>query len=331
MNSFTPNVKRVSKVDVKSTLKLGATLAKQKRFDEAAQQFEEALQADPNSIKALIALGNIAYRQGQYDESLSYYQRAIRLDPMKTAPQLRAGRILLKQDQPIKALEHFLNVIRIDPKTTLAYAGAGQAYFQEKNYDEAVQQLQLALRLNPQMVAVRQHIALIYTNQGKHDKALTELQTALRTKPNSPHLHLTIGQIYLLKGDFAAARGAFEQAIELNDEPSDKALLGLAEALLGSGRHNEAAEVLQSMPQRPQITARHHKLWGDIYTAKGLFKEAAESYQAVTLAEADEQDISLSDDLLSMQEDADWEDVASTRRQSAKAILENRRAKFQAK
>ncbi len=331
MTQFTPSVKRVSKVDTKTKLKLGNSLAKQKRFEEAVKEFEEILQQDPTSAPAYSALGNIAYRQNLYSEALEYLHKAIQLDPLKLAPQLRAGRVYLKQKNLEGALEQFLNVIRIDPKSTLAHAGAGQVYLLQKKYEDAIKHFRIALQLNPQMAAIRQRLAVAYLNQGKLGNSLAELTSALRTNPNDSKLHLGVGQTYLLQKDFPSARTAFETAIKLSDDPPTAAKLGLAEALIGEKRYGEANEVLQSMPPQVSLTARHHKLWGDVYTAQGLFKEASEAYKAASISATE--DVSISDflsgdTLLEGQDEEAWEERASTYRQSAEAIVEKRRAAF---
>jgi thioredoxin-like negative regulator of GroEL len=122
---------------------------------------------------------------------------------------------------------------------------------------------------------------------------------------------------------------AFATAIKLSDEPPTAANLGLAEALIGEKRFGEATEVLQSLPAQVSLTARHHKLWGDVYTAQGLFKEADEAYKAASLAATEDvgiNDLLSEDTLLEGQEEESWEERAMTSRQLAEAVIAKRRA-----
>jgi tetratricopeptide (TPR) repeat protein len=337
MTQFTPSVKRVGQADVSSKLKLGSSLMKQKRLDEAQKEFEEALKADPASDRALLALGTIAYRLGRYDESVGYFSRAAQLQPTKPGPHMKMGRVYLKQKEAAKALQEFLDVIKINPKTTLAHVGAGEAYFRQRSYDQAIQEFKVALSLNPQLSPVRQRLALALSNQGKVEEATKELQSAIRIRPKEPKLHAGLGRLAILRNDFPTAVEAFSTAINLYKGDQDgykgvpeSPMLGLAEALIGGNRYDEAVDILQAMPQKSELSSRHHKLWGDIYTGKGLFKEAAQAYQASSLAAADDSDADSFnvDSLLADQEDLDWEMISANYRNTANNILDQKRKKF---
>lgn len=59
----------------------GAILAKQKRYDEAAEQFNAALVLDPNFYQAKLNLAEVNLRQGKYGEAARLYEEMQRLDP----------------------------------------------------------------------------------------------------------------------------------------------------------------------------------------------------------------------------------------------------------
>ena len=59
----------------------GAILTKQKRYDEAAEQFNAALALDPNFYQAKLNLAEVNLRQGKYAEAARRYEELQRLDP----------------------------------------------------------------------------------------------------------------------------------------------------------------------------------------------------------------------------------------------------------
>jgi len=59
----------------------GAIFAKQKRYDQAAEQFNAALALDPNFYQAKLNLAEVDLRRGKYGEAARRYEEMQRLDP----------------------------------------------------------------------------------------------------------------------------------------------------------------------------------------------------------------------------------------------------------
>ena len=59
----------------------GAIFTKQKRYDQAAEQFNAALALDPNFYQAKLNLAEVNLRQGKYGEAARRYEEMQKLDP----------------------------------------------------------------------------------------------------------------------------------------------------------------------------------------------------------------------------------------------------------
>jgi tetratricopeptide (TPR) repeat protein len=59
----------------------GAIFIKQKRYDEAAQQFKQALELDPKFYPAKLNLAEVNLLQGKYADAAQLYQELKQLDP----------------------------------------------------------------------------------------------------------------------------------------------------------------------------------------------------------------------------------------------------------
>ena len=68
--------------------------AQANRLDEAAQLYEKAIAASPESAFLLRDLADVEAKQGKTDEALSRYRRAIELDSSDAASRIRVGEIL---------------------------------------------------------------------------------------------------------------------------------------------------------------------------------------------------------------------------------------------
>jgi tetratricopeptide (TPR) repeat protein len=60
---------------------LGRIYESQKKFDQALQQYQAALNRNQNFVPSLLLLGDLSYRLKKYSEAESAYKKAIKLEP----------------------------------------------------------------------------------------------------------------------------------------------------------------------------------------------------------------------------------------------------------
>ena len=337
MSQFTPTIKRVeTKAQGKSKIKLGLQLLKEKRFEEAEVQLKEIIQENPASWRAHIFLGNLRYKQKNYSEALDHFGTAIRVEPLKIQGYLFAAKVYLKQKQLDGALEKLQEATKLDPKSPFPYLGMGHIYFarngndQEKvkDYAKSLDYFTKAVRLNPRLAIARQRLALVYIRQEKFSEAVAQIHAALRLENNNPEAHATLGQIYLSRQEYDAALSSFQTSIEQKSEASSSTRFGLIEALIKNERVKEAQATLEAMPETEKFAAIRHKLWGDIYHHQGLFKEAAEEYNAATLLgieEASPVDEGEDFDILAESDNVQWAELSGKYKDSTQEALMQRR------
>lgn len=327
---FESSVKRVNSglVAVKGDLRRAKSLIKEKRFEEALTEVEAAIKADSASLQAHFVAGNLKARLGRKEEALVHFQSAIRINPSKTKPYLRAGKICLEQKKYDDALSLFEAAIKVNPKLAVAYVAAGQALLEQQKYDRAVERFTQSLRLNPRMIAARQRLAVAYSKLHKYSEAAGQLQAALRVAPDNTSAYAALGRVHLLQKNFAAAQEAYRKAIALKPEGRASVHLGLAEALLEENRLAEANQVLTEIPQKGQLGARLHTLWGDLYKRQGLFKQSAEEYQAAAMlaAESDELSELTGIDFMQEKDDSYWEQLVESFNAKAQVKIAERRS-----
>jgi cytochrome c-type biogenesis protein CcmH/NrfG len=124
-------------------IKLGRTLAKQKRIDQAILEFEQILQTNPENANACYYLGRLYEDENEFQRALDYYRMALGLEPTSQTVLNRIAWLLATcPDSSIRngqeAIEladqlggGFLNHKRGDYLCTLAAAYAETARYQE--------------------------------------------------------------------------------------------------------------------------------------------------------------------------------------------------------
>ena len=80
---------------------------------------------------------------------------------------------------------------------------------------------------------------------GKHSQAIAHAEAAVLAEPHNAAYRAILGSAYLDAGRFGSAATSFDDAIQLGDI-SARTALSLALAMLGEGRHHEAASLLNS-------------------------------------------------------------------------------------
>ena len=340
MPKFIPSVKRLTEernqvkvqdiapqVSDRDRLKLGLSLAKEKRLDEALDEFKAVLQNNSSSIPAHMGAGTVYLRQKRYDEAMTHFQSAVKLDPLMSKAALKVGRIYFIKGELDKAAEEFQNALNLDPKSTQAYVAMGQVFMKQKNYEAAIKQISKALRLNPQLAKARLLVAQIYKAQGKIPEAIAILKSVIAIDPKLFLPYLLIGRLHLIQKEYSAAKEAFQEIItkELPTPAANLAkLLGFTEALIGVNELEEATQILRNLPEVDATAAKKHQLFGDIFYNQGLFRQATEEYQAAKLL-ASKQENALNEidefDILIEQDDAHWEELASTYRAAGKNLI----------
>ena len=181
----------------------------------------------------------------------------------------------LRENRPQLALEEFKKAVKQDGKSPYFQKGLGLAYTQLGKYDEAVAAFRKALQINPYYVDVRNDLGSALMLSGKRNEGKAEFVAAYNDPTNpSPDLSSrNLGQAYLEEKNYTEAANWFRTSLGKNKTLVD-AHTGLAEALLGLGRPEEAVPVLEgALKEVPGDVSLLLSL-GDAYYRAGRFTEA---------------------------------------------------------
>jgi hypothetical protein len=117
-----------------------------------------------------------------------------------------------------KAIKCFDEALAIIPANWKALLLRGKALQTLGEHEEALTTFLRAHECDPTQVMVAVEMGAAAGRVGRHDVAVRVMEAAARERPDDPRLPFNLGLSYLLLRDFAAARGAFERAIELEPE-----------------------------------------------------------------------------------------------------------------
>lgn len=253
-------------------------------YAHALQEYETAVQLDPQSGYIMEQAAELALEAGQADRALDLAERLIGVDPKNPKARLLSGNIHWARGDLSRAQRAFEDALRIDPKHSDALFALGnllnaqspekarryfqdylsssperpaEAYYQMALVDvrlgrtqAAMENLRAAIRMDPQFVQARYSLAHLYESRRDTEAALGEYLAILDREPDNVALLNHVGELYFLRGEADAAAGHFlkAKASAPNNPGSCLWLAMLAEAkgdFAGAARHLSESAALK--------------------------------------------------------------------------------------
>lgn len=162
-------------------------------FEEATNQFQEALKIDTNNSLGYTGMGTIYYQKRLIPRAKSYFTKAIKLNTKDTMALERLGDIYLNDDKSYmparNAFEEIISLYPSYPDAYFYYASASQAI---KEFDTAIEYFNKASAMDPLGITLGYYapvrIGDIYYKELKdYAKALEFYNNALKINPENSY------------------------------------------------------------------------------------------------------------------------------------------------
>jgi len=226
----------------------------------AEKLLTNSIATDPNQANANAALGEIYLRQKKFPEAANRFQAALQLDPDSAEYVFGFARVLLASRRPSQLVAFLKSVEgRFGGLPNYQYA-LGLGLYGEHHYTEAAAILERLLTSNPPRRDKVEHVlGDAYFAMGKLDDAETAYRKALEENPKNPDYYLSYATLLRHEGpeklDDAILRLKSAQRIS----PADWRIgLQLGLRYESKGEYADAAPLLEHAIQKdPDLTAAH--------------------------------------------------------------------------
>ncbi len=192
-----------------------------KQYEQAAQLFTQAIQADPKDYAAHFHLALVYSLTGKDADAIPEYQKTLELQPGLYQAELNLGILLVR----------------------------------EKRAKEAVGMLDAAVRTKPQEFRAQWHLAEALLASGDAAGAEAHYRAAAELDPKSAPAELGLGRAQAGQNRLAEAAGHFRKAAEL-DGNFNGALLELAGLYEQNHQPEEAIALYQKFPGNVEAERR---------------------------------------------------------------------------
>ena len=154
------------------------------RYEEAIDTYQKINELKIDA-KNYLKIGVCYYNKKNIDEAINNYNKAIELNPNFTEAYFNKGICLSNQQKKEEAIEVFNKAIEIVNNDAELYLNRGYCYFSLKNFRKALKDFNKAIELRPNFSEAYCRKAACYQEMKKEQEALLEYKHAI--KINDPH------------------------------------------------------------------------------------------------------------------------------------------------
>jgi Tfp pilus assembly protein PilF len=140
------------------------------KTEKAIDAYETAVRLDPQRDDTRIQLGNLFYSQQRYDEARQQYQEAVRINPSANN-RFSLGQAFLKTGRFRAAEAEFRAIERMEPESPNGPYGYGLTLYAQKRHEEAIRQFQAAVDLDRNFYDAYAEMGYAYADLGDMDRA----------------------------------------------------------------------------------------------------------------------------------------------------------------
>jgi tetratricopeptide (TPR) repeat protein len=170
---------------------LGRTYFEAEKFDQAAELYEEARQAEPYDSKWLVELARMYAHTKNNEKLIQTLKELVPTDADELDQRKRLARLLLAAGRPAEAERYAREALEIDVIDAEAEQCLGEALLGQKQWAGAIKTLQLAMALYEKAKApekaneARLKLAFAYQGGEQKEKALSEVVQVLARDPEN--------------------------------------------------------------------------------------------------------------------------------------------------
>jgi tetratricopeptide (TPR) repeat protein len=189
-------------------------------FEEAEQEFQSALQTDPQYVDAMLNLAAAYSGQGRYNEAVQQLNRALAINPSRADLHSQLARAYVGLEKFPQARDEAAVALQLDRKQAEAHNAAGLAAYFTGDLGTAVESFQKAIEVDPSAHQSHTNLGLAFFQMRSWGRAREEFQEALKYLPEALITNTAIQRSYLLYlvGLTYSNTGLYDRAVKSLNE-----------------------------------------------------------------------------------------------------------------
>jgi serine/threonine protein kinase/tetratricopeptide (TPR) repeat protein len=190
-------------------------------FDEAKQDFERALDLDPQFAMAHYMLGETCIELGERDPGIEAYIKANALSSRATEKErlfIESQYVYWSGGGSEKRLKILQELVNKYPKEKQAHNDLGEIYLSREMYEEAVESFLKAIELDPNWGFVLNSLGYVYSDMGDFEKAIECFERYAGLSPGDANPIDSMAEQYFRMGRLDDAIRKYEEALAIKPD-----------------------------------------------------------------------------------------------------------------
>jgi len=285
---------------------LASYYASNEMFDKAIEEYEKALDLDPNYGYALNSFAYMYSDMGEYEKSIEYFKRYASVNPNDANPVDSMAELYFRMGRLDEAIAKYKEVLEIRPDFFQTYWRIGYIYALKEDYKQALEWCERDIAAAPTPGARRTgyfwkavlHYWLGNLDQSLNDsRILFELAEATGSSSGKSEAEVMRGFYYFDRGDFEQARKQFHLWHDIRSKSAGNelefkiffdiflGLLDLKEGKIDSAR-SRVEEIEPKLPQVDPFFKNWLQLGYEILLGEVLLEEGSHDQAIAHLEKA---------------------------------------------
>ena len=254
---------------------LGLLELKEGHLPQALAYFQESLREEPQAAAAHFNLGYCYFFQKQYYNAKEEFDRAVQYQPNMPLIYLYLGRSLEKLNKNEEAIREYTNANRINPNLYLPYLYLSFIHFKLNQRKAAFSFLEKMIKRDPDYDQNSYRDFRYIQEKVSYDFMIKAYSFLLKEKKFSSTVVAGLGLLHYLDGSHSEAKSLIQKAIESNPQDATAYMI-YGYMLQKEGNFELALTQLQKALRYQYENSLTHVLIADLDIQLGRFQEAVE-------------------------------------------------------
>ncbi|MBB6429389.1 tetratricopeptide repeat protein [Algisphaera agarilytica] len=193
------------KVSADQRIRAGQILKDNGQLAAALNEFNRALESNPNSVDAVMGIGSVEHAREQYEKARETYRKAVGMDENRSDARYFLGLMQQVLGEIGEAILEYQRALELNPNDPATHRDLATAYLQVGRPDLSLPHAEKAVELQPGSQPAWCNLAVTYSILGRYDDALTAYRTATEIDELDAPVLLGMGDTHLKLGNFQRA------------------------------------------------------------------------------------------------------------------------------
>lgn len=176
--------------------KIGIKAFQEKRYEDAAKAFTEAIESNPDDAIGYVNFGNLLAVMNDVERAERFFQKAIAVDEATATAYYGLANLYYNVERYIEAAKLYQKAIEHGIEGADAYYMLAKSFEREEKVKLALPYMQRAAELAPEDLQIRLSYGILLCTLEIFDVAKNELQFVLERDEKNADAHYNLGVLY---------------------------------------------------------------------------------------------------------------------------------------